>query len=76
MLPIQRDVLQVYLNERGDWGKWATDNQLPKSYKSNIEFDGTITEPSADGAERVVVARWSIDLLGRISVRLMDAGRS
>ncbi len=76
MLPIQRDVLQVYLNKRGDLGGRTTENQRPSSCKSNVEFDGTITEASRDDAERVVVARWSIDLLGRISVRLLEAGRT
>ncbi len=76
MLPIHRDVLNAYLNKRGDLTKWTSDNQWPSLHNSSVEPDGAITESSYDNAERVVVARWSIDLLGRISVRLLEAGRT
>ncbi len=76
MLPIHRDVLNAYLTKRRNWTKWNTDNQRPGSRKSSVEPDGTIIETSSDNAERVVVARWSIDLLGRISVRLLESGRT
>jgi hypothetical protein len=37
-----------------------------------VEFDGTVTEKVRGEHERRVVARWSIDLVGRISIRLLQ----
>ncbi len=65
MLPIHKEVLEVFFNKRGYRADaWAAGRCV-------VEFNGTVTEPALDG-ERVVVARWSIDLLGRISVRLAE----
>ncbi len=64
VLPIHKEVLEVFFSERGYRADaWAG--------RCVVEFNGTITEPALEG-ERVVVARWSIDLLGRISVRLAE----
>ncbi len=75
MLAIHKEVLQAYLNKRGDRLEWIDDQRPASKNKSNVEPDGTITEASPNEMERVVVARWSIDLLGRISVRLLEGGR-
>ncbi len=69
MLPIHKDVLEAYFSELGGQRVSA---EWPSAKKSSVEYDGTVTEGAeSDPCERVVVARWSIDLTGRIWIKLL-----
>lgn len=73
VLPIHKEVLEAYLNER-DCREDSADKQSSRGQNCSVEFDGTITEAIAcDPSGRVVVARWSIDLMDRISIKLLGA---
>jgi hypothetical protein len=73
---IQTDVLEVYLSEFGGRRDKA-DNGCRPVRESFVEFNGTITEAKGtDPSERVVVARWSVDLVGRICIKLLGATQS
>ena len=66
MRPIREDVLEAYLSEFGGRRDKADHGWRPIR-ESFVEFNGTITEAKVtDPSERVVVARWSVDLVGRI----------
>jgi hypothetical protein len=68
MLSLHEDVLQVYLRERQPRPFKDPDGRLAK-VKQFVEFDGTITEEASTERKRVLVARWSVDLMGRITVQ-------
>ena len=71
VLSIHKDVLEAYLSELGPRRAWA-DNQ-GAGQTTSVEYDGTVTETvNSDPWERVVVARWSIDLIGQIHIRLLE----
>ncbi len=72
MLPLHREVLDAYLSQCGGRIE-ATDRTQFVTDTCSVEFDGTITETVIGDRDRRVVARWSIDLLGRISIRLLKA---
>ncbi len=74
MLPLHREVLDAYISQCGGRVE-ATDRPRFLSDTYSVEFDGTSTEEARGDHERRVVARWSIDLLGRISIRLLEAAR-
>ncbi len=64
MLPIHKDVLKAYFSELG--------RQMRSDKESSVEYDGTVTEiADSDSTERIVVARWSIDLTGRIWIKIL-----
>ncbi len=67
VLPIHKEVLDAYLCE------WIVEADRTRAaiIKRFVEFDGTITEEAIDDGARLVVARGSIDLLGRVSVHLV-----
>ncbi len=69
MLPIHKDVLEAYFSELGGQRASASSTSVKKWA---VEYDGTVTEAAeADPCGRVVVARWSIDLTGRIWIKLL-----
>lgn len=76
MLPIHKDVLEAYLSELGDRRDWLDNGWFPVQNFS-VEFNGTITEARTSApSERIVVARWSVDLIGRISIKLLATAQS
>ncbi len=69
MLPIHKDVLRAYFSELGGQRASAGSKSVKKC---SVEYDGTVTEVAdSDRTERIVVARWSIDLTGRIWIKLL-----
>lgn len=72
MLPLHREVLDAYLSQCG--GRVETPDRMRSVNDTcSVEYDGTIIEKVRGESEPRVVARWSIDLLGRISIRLLQA---
>jgi hypothetical protein len=71
VLSIHRDVLEAYLSELGTRRAWADNQGAAKT--TSVEYDGTVTETAeSDPWERIVVARWSIDLIGQIHIKLLE----
>jgi hypothetical protein len=68
MLSLHEDVLDFYLNERTARPFEGPDGRL-RLVKPFVEFNGTITEAAPTERNRVLVARWSVDLMGRITVQ-------
>jgi hypothetical protein len=68
MLSLHEDVLHVYLRKRPARPFEGPDGRLVQA-KRFVEFNGTITEELPTDRERVLVARWSVDLMGRITVQ-------
>jgi hypothetical protein len=70
MLSLHEDVLSIYQRKRPAKPLKVSGGHDVET-KRFVEFNGTITETTTDG-ERVMVARWSIDLMGRITVRPLN----
>jgi hypothetical protein len=70
MLSLHEDVLDLYLSECPARPFDGPDGQSAK-VKQFVEFNGTITEEALTDPKRVLVARWSVDLMGRITVQLI-----
>lgn len=76
MLSLQTEVLEAYLRAVDDREAWRVRNSS-LIRRSAVEYDGTITAANlSDPRERRVVARWSVDLAGKIRIRLVNASRS
>ncbi len=73
MLQLHKDVYDAYVNAVSSTGGQTEKYCNDCGYKC-IQFDGTIVEfdECASGRGRLV-ARWSVDLIGRVHVRLLDS---
>ena len=70
MLPIHNDVIEAYYRESGCRTECGA-NAQPGCRKCSVEFNGTVTQAvESHPSQRIVVARWSIDLINRITVEL------
>jgi hypothetical protein len=68
MLSLHEDVLDLYLRACPTRPFEGPEGQRAK-VKRFVEFNGTITEEAPTERKRVLVARWSVDLMGRITVQ-------
>jgi hypothetical protein len=73
VLPIHKEVIEAYYRECGCRTECGA-HARPGCQKCSVEFNGTITQVAdADPGRRIVVARWSIDLIDRVTVELSRA---